>query len=183
MSSLVKCKACGNEIAKGVKKCVHCGKDQRGFIARHKILTLLMAGILILIFALGTDENLPMTVDDSMPLNEYKDLCEHISYDHIAREPDKYSGKKVQFVGEIIQAQEVGSSIILRVNVTETDFGLFEDTIWVNYTYQENQKRLLEEDIVYIWGEIQGLKTYESVLGASITIPEINARSIEVKHN
>lgn len=45
MGSLVKCKACKKEIAKGVKKCVHCGKDQRNFIMRHKIIS----GILILL--------------------------------------------------------------------------------------------------------------------------------------
>lgn len=46
MSGLVKCKACQKEIAKGVKKCIHCGKDQRNFIMRHKIIS----GILILLF-------------------------------------------------------------------------------------------------------------------------------------
>lgn len=45
---LVKCKSCEKEIAKGVKKCVNCGADQRNFAGRHKILT----GILVL-FAIG----------------------------------------------------------------------------------------------------------------------------------
>ena len=39
MSKLVRCKACGNEVAKGVKKCPNCGKDNRSFVARHKILS------------------------------------------------------------------------------------------------------------------------------------------------
>lgn len=43
--NMVKCKACGKDIAKGVKKCVNCGKDQRNFFMKHKIIT----GILILI--------------------------------------------------------------------------------------------------------------------------------------
>ena len=42
---LVNCKACGKEIAKGVKKCVSCGADQRNFFSRHKIVT----GILVLV--------------------------------------------------------------------------------------------------------------------------------------
>lgn len=45
MSKLITCKACGKEIAKGVKKCVHCGKDQRNFFMKHKIIT----GILVII--------------------------------------------------------------------------------------------------------------------------------------
>ena len=39
MSKLVRCKTCGNEVAKGVKKCPNCGKDNRSFVARHKILS------------------------------------------------------------------------------------------------------------------------------------------------
>lgn len=46
--AVVACKACGKEIGKGVKKCVHCGTDQRNFFMKHKIIT----GVLVL-FALG----------------------------------------------------------------------------------------------------------------------------------
>lgn len=41
MSKLTNCKSCQKEIAKGVKKCVNCGADQRNFAGRHKILTTL----------------------------------------------------------------------------------------------------------------------------------------------
>lgn len=47
--NLVSCKACGKEIAKGVKKCPNCGKDQRNFFMRHKIITLLLAVVVIII--------------------------------------------------------------------------------------------------------------------------------------
>lgn len=49
MANLVKCKACGKEIAKGVKKCPNCGKDQRNWFMRHKIMTFIGAIILIAI--------------------------------------------------------------------------------------------------------------------------------------
>jgi len=39
MSELVKCKACGHEVAKGAKACPNCGKDPRNFFIRHKFLT------------------------------------------------------------------------------------------------------------------------------------------------
>ena len=39
MKKLVNCKACGKEVAKGVKRCPHCGKDNRSFVARHKVLS------------------------------------------------------------------------------------------------------------------------------------------------
>lgn len=51
MANLVECKACGKEIAKGVKKCPHCGKDQRNWFMRHKILSFI--GVIILISIIG----------------------------------------------------------------------------------------------------------------------------------
>lgn len=47
MSKLVECKACSKEIAKGVKKCPNCGKDQRNWFMRHKIMTFFLAIIII----------------------------------------------------------------------------------------------------------------------------------------
>ena len=50
-NKMTTCKACGENIAKGVKKCVHCGKDQRSFFMRHKILSGIL--VLILLVAIG----------------------------------------------------------------------------------------------------------------------------------
>ena len=52
MSQLVACKACGKEIAKGVKKCPNCGKDQRNWFMRHKILSFI--GILVILGIIGS---------------------------------------------------------------------------------------------------------------------------------
>lgn len=41
------CKACGKEIAKGVKKCPHCGKDQRNFFMKHKIISIIAIFIVL----------------------------------------------------------------------------------------------------------------------------------------
>ena len=52
MSKMVNCKACGKEIAKGVKSCVHCGKDQRNFFMKHKILTAIL--VIVILGAIGS---------------------------------------------------------------------------------------------------------------------------------
>ncbi|MCB2299616.1 Ltp family lipoprotein [Clostridium tagluense] len=51
MSKMVNCKSCQNELAKGVNKCPKCGKDQRNFFGKHKILTGL--GVVILLIIIG----------------------------------------------------------------------------------------------------------------------------------
>ena len=45
MAKMVKCKACGVDVAKGAKSCPSCGKDNRSFFAKHKIIS----GILVLV--------------------------------------------------------------------------------------------------------------------------------------
>ena len=52
MAKLVACKACEKEIAKGVKKCPNCGKDQRNWFMRHKIMTTI--GIILVLFIVGS---------------------------------------------------------------------------------------------------------------------------------
>ncbi|RVT61607.1 DUF4352 domain-containing protein [Niallia taxi] len=51
-SKLVPCKACNQEIAKGVKKCPNCGKDQRNWFMRHKFLSFI--GIIIIIAVISS---------------------------------------------------------------------------------------------------------------------------------
>src|SRR5699024_12785860 len=62
-NKLTKCKACNQDIAKGAKKCVHCGKDQRYFFMRHKIFS----GFLILIIFCGMINAL--SAEDSQETN------------------------------------------------------------------------------------------------------------------
>lgn len=47
MSKLKNCKACEKEIGTNVKKCVHCGTDQRSWFGKHKVLTTI-GGIIVL---------------------------------------------------------------------------------------------------------------------------------------
>jgi hypothetical protein len=53
--NLKNCKACNEPIAKGVKKCVHCGKDQRNFFMKHKIITGL--SVIIVLGVIGSSGN------------------------------------------------------------------------------------------------------------------------------
>lgn len=68
MADLVQCKACGKEIAKGVKKCPSCGKDQRNWFFRHKFLSFIgVFFILGIIGILGSgDDSETVTTSDSI---------------------------------------------------------------------------------------------------------------------
>ena len=54
------CKECGTEISKDAKTCPKCGKDQRNFFVKHRVITaiLLIALICVAVAASnGTNNN------------------------------------------------------------------------------------------------------------------------------
>jgi hypothetical protein len=51
MVKMVKCKICGADVAKGVKKCPGCGGDLRSFFRKHKIITALIVFVVLVGFA------------------------------------------------------------------------------------------------------------------------------------
>ena len=55
---------------------------------------------------------------------------------------------------------------------------LCSDTIYVVYYGSES---FIEDDMVSMWGTMDGTQTYTSVLGSQITIPKFEAKYMELK--
>lgn len=45
----------------------------------------------------------------------------------------------------------------------------------------QNDARILEDDIITIYGELTGEKTYTTVMGASMTIPSFSASYVDIE--
>lgn len=114
---------------------------------------------------------------------QYIASCLDYKYKDLARNPNEYKGKRIKFTGEVIQVQEgFLNSVVLRVNVTKNEYDFWEDTVYVEYTYSNsNESKILEDDIIDLYGEYKGLKSYTSVLGSTVTIPEVEAKYINIK--
>lgn len=114
----------------------------------------------------------------------YKNKCTGYYYETIARDPEGYKGTYGRYTGEVVQVMEesfLGVKMYnLRINVTKEKYG-YTDTIYVTYVAGADEPRILEDDIVTIWGENCGTKTYKTVLGATVTIPEVNAEYLEIQ--
>ena len=125
----------------------------------------------------------PTTTVPKLSESEFKAQCSTIGFDTLSRNPDKYKGKKYKFTGEVIQVSE--SSLLgmtfcdLRINVTEGEYG-WEDTIYATVTLKEGEDRILEDDIITIWGTCEGNYTYTSIMGASISLPKIDVEYFEI---
>ena len=111
---------------------------------------------------------------------DYKQRCKTYEYKNIARDPHLYQGKMARFTGKVIQVMESGNSVVLRVNVTKSTYG-YNDTVFVTYTKKSSQEsRILEDDIVTLYGTLEGLKSYETIFGATVTIPAMEAKYIDI---
>lgn len=110
----------------------------------------------------------------------FKDECETYTYEEIARDPDDYIGEKARFTGKVIQVMQKGNSYTLRVNITKTRWG-YDDTILVSYSAKDGDSRILEDDIVTMYGFLGGTYTYETVMGSSLTVPLLYAEYISIE--
>ena len=116
----------------------------------------------------------------------YKENCKEYDYEDIYRYAEDHEGELAKFTGKVIQVIEDNTMEFaiyeMRVNVTENEYGNYEDTIYVYYMPMEGTPRIIEGDIITLYGKLNGLKTYTSILNSSITIPYINAFYIEIEN-
>lgn len=146
--------------------------NSRTSLSRRQALLLGTGGFIALTGSLflldGTGEELPIP--------EVKERAYTVPYNDLLRNPDAYEGDYLRFdSGEIWDVIEYSERVELRVFVSEEQ-GEWSDTIRVSWGGRE---RFMLGDIVRVWGEFNGLHSYETGLGQERNAPEIDARHIE----
>lgn len=118
---------------------------------------------------------------------EYKASCKSYDYDSIERRPADYAGKRAVFKCVVNQVIENGNTIMLRVGVPNSWDSWkiiterYDKEFRVTYTKKSsNEDRILEDDVIRIYGELNNTTTYETVLHAQRTIPDFKAKYIEI---
>jgi hypothetical protein len=93
-----------------------------------------------------------------------------ITYEQLARTPDKLMGRAVKFYGKVIQIIEGDTEVQMRLAVND-DY----DKILYCAISKDNLKgtRILENDKITIYGVSTGLITYDSTMGGKISIPGV----------
>ncbi len=111
---------------------------------------------------------------------EFKESCQTYTFEQMARNPDNFKGTNVKLTGEVVQVIEGLYSNSFRVNITKegTYSTYYTDTIYVNYVPGEGEDKILEDDIITIYGTAQGDYSYTTTLGATVTLPFISAKYI-----
>lgn len=129
----------------------------------------------------------PTTKSKKVSEGEYKNSCKKVTYKDLSRNPDKHKGEKLTYTGQVIQVQEDehllddNTTVNLRINVTKDKYGIWKDTIFATVELPKGADRILEDDIITIWGKCAGKYSYTSVLGAEVTLPKIDTRYYKIK--
>lgn len=105
-----------------------------------------------------------------------EDDYDGVSYDELARNPDEYEGELVKGSGNVLQVLDGDTEVDMRVGTSESGY---DDVVYLYYDPSIVNSRILEDDHVTYYGRSQGLYTYESTMGGSITIPLIKVHKIE----
>ena len=194
MNKLTKCKNCGAEISKTANSCFQCGMSNvKPFYKKWWIWAIIAIVFLAIIVNINPVE-LPVDTsgnrrnieknyvkEPQISEDEYKAACETISYNDLSRNPNNYINQNVMFTGKVVQVQENGTYVMLRIDVTKGQYGIWTDTCYVDYKRKDtNESRILENDIVTFYGTVKGIKSYTAVLGNQISIPHIVAESIDI---
>ena len=206
-NKLIYCQNCGFRYAKKLKKCPQCGKKCAQPFYHKWWFWLLLFLFLLIVYANAvggsthtatTKSTSSTTKPTSRPASSffttpapaqepaaseeaYKENCETLAYKDVARDPNKYVGKAAVFRGNVIQVQENGAYVVMRVNVIENGSVQYDSTLYVEYQRKDdNESRVLEGDTVKVYGKMNGIKTYESVFGNQVSIPHLLAEYVEV---
>lgn len=182
------CKKCKMEIPNGAKICPYCRSKQGGNPALTVILVVVC--IIVILFSINVVGSIikgynaavserANSSQSALSREEYIEGCSEIAFSDLERNPDKYIGEPYKFTGKVIEVVERGTTIYLRVNVTKGEY-LWRDTIFAELELPRSADRILEDDIITMYGDCMGLYTYESITGAQVSLPSLKIRYFEL---
>lgn len=103
-----------------------------------------------------------------------------ITFSDISRNPDDFEGKKLSFKGEVLQVTELTDEIQIRLATKVNSWGGYsDDVIYIYFDSSLITSRILEEDIITVYGVSRGLHSYTTVLGASVTLPLVEVDRVD----
>lgn len=117
-------------------------------------------------------------IDTEEDENENIDTADYntdITYDDLARNPDDNEGENVTLSGTIIQVLEGTSSSQYRLAVDDD----YNNIVLIDIPEELLESRVLEDDVLTIYGESEGTIDYESTIGGNITVPFVSVDKFE----
>ncbi len=150
---------------------------------------LIIGGVIVFIILLaiiggsGSSNNPSQTTSS----NNQPSLCSDVAslknqatavdFKELDKNPDSFNGKIVKFTGQVVQIQEADNYGVIRLAVTKESYGWsISDIVYVEY---QNHTDAVKDDVVTVYGQLTGSKTYESQAHFQITVPSMTACAVE----
>ena len=99
-----------------------------------------------------------------------------ITYNQLARTPEEYKEEKVKFSGKVLQVSEGFGYNVIRLGVN----GSYDNVLYLIVFNGTTEERILEDDYITIYGVSEGIHTYTTVMGASVSIPSVSVDKIDM---
>lgn len=113
-----------------------------------------------------------VTPTPTLSPKELADRAKQIPYRELLRNTEQYIGELVFYPGKVTQVIENNGKYAVLMNVEMDQYGITKSTVLVT-CYCDT--RPLEGDYVGIVGTVEGRISYQTVLGATITVPQITS--------
>lgn len=110
----------------------------------------------------------------------YKPSCQAVTYDDLYRNPSSYMGKDVTLRGKIMQVVTSDNTTVYLVQVTQDEYGLWDDIVMVADSRADKSNNFIEDDIIQLYGTSAGNTSYETAMGSSKNVPLISALYIDM---
>jgi hypothetical protein len=104
----------------------------------------------------------------------------NVGYDDLARNPTQHMGQIVHLIGHVVQVVYGGDRVVLRIEISRSVYGNWTNVIFCDYQrVSPTEPRILENDVVELWGVSEGITSYDAILGQTIEIPRVSAKFIQ----
>lgn len=115
--------------------------------------------------------------EDAPAVKVYKNL----NFKTVSRDPNSYKGQNYKFSGKVLQVMESSNIGYTYVAMRIATRGSYNDVVYVTYNRSDGESRILEGDRVTVQGTLDGLYTYTSTVGKSVTLPLFAADTVALK--
>lgn len=117
--------------------------------------------------------------------DEYKAKCAEVDYKDLCRYPERYSHKKIKVkakIQQVMNASLFNSSKTYRVQTDTSGYGWYlDDEYFVTDKRTSGSVKLLEDDVIFIYGEFSGMeKVTRALTWTTDEVPGIQMKYAEL---